>query len=58
MTARTSVLGRPPPKQWGPYGEQPWGELAPPAMGELAHHGAELALPRDLYRAGGHAHQS
>jgi len=36
---------------WGPYAEDSWADLVVHAVDELAHHGAELALLRDLYRA-------
>ncbi|RHA39655.1 DinB family protein [Cellulomonas rhizosphaerae] len=35
---------------WGPFGEEPWAALVVHATDELAHHGAEIALLRDLYR--------
>jgi hypothetical protein len=35
---------------WGRFGEAPWAELFVHATDELAHHGAEIALLRDLYR--------
>src|SRR3954454_13927676 len=42
---------------WGPYAESNWGDLVVHALDELSHHGAEIALLRDLYphvgRAGG-----
>jgi hypothetical protein len=44
---------------WGPYAESSWADLVVHALDELAHHGAEVALLRDLYphlgsgRAGG-----
>ncbi len=34
---------------WGPYGPEPLVALALHAHDELAHHGAEIALLRDLY---------
>jgi hypothetical protein len=37
---------------WGPYAEESWADLFVHAFDELAHHGAEIALLRDLYRAG------
>jgi hypothetical protein len=43
-------LRRPLGPAWGPYAEGSWAELAMHAIDELAHHGAELALLRDLYR--------
>lgn len=36
--------------RWGRFGEEPWAALVVHATDELAHHGAELALLRDLYR--------
>jgi len=36
---------------WGPFGDEPWLALAVHAHDELSHHGAEIALLRDLYRA-------
>ncbi|WP_448623596.1 DinB family protein [Geodermatophilus sp. URMC 64] len=36
---------------WGPYAEASWAALVVHAFDELAHHGAEIALLRDLYRA-------
>ena len=35
---------------WGPYAEGTWADLVVHAVDELAHHGAEVALLRDLYR--------
>lgn len=37
-------------EEWGPYGEQSWADLVLHAMDEVAHHGAEVSLLRDLYR--------
>lgn len=34
---------------WGPYGKEPWAALVVHALDEIAHHGAEIALMRDLY---------
>jgi DinB superfamily len=34
---------------WGPYADDTWAALALHALDELAHHGAEVALLRDLY---------
>lgn len=34
---------------WGPFAENSWAELVMHAADELAHHGAEIALMRDLY---------
>ena len=45
-------LWRPLGPDWGQFGVEPWLNLALHAMDELAHHGAELALLRDLYRSG------
>jgi hypothetical protein len=36
---------------WGPYADDAWADLFVHAFDELAHHGAEIALLRDLYRA-------
>jgi hypothetical protein len=39
--------------RWGPFADQPWAKLVAHALDEVAHHGAEVALLRDLYgRAG------
>ena len=38
---------------WGPSAEGTWADLVVHAFDELAHHGAEIALLRDLYRATG-----
>jgi DinB superfamily len=35
--------------KWGPYAEESWAALVLHAMDEVAHHGAEIALLRDLY---------
>ncbi|TWH72606.1 DinB family protein [Modestobacter roseus] len=35
---------------WGPFGEASWADLLVHATDELAHHGAEIALLRDLFR--------
>ena len=35
--------------RWGPYGNDSWAALVMHAMDEIAHHGAEVALLRDLY---------
>lgn len=37
---------------WGPYADAPWVSLALHALDELSHHGAEVALLRDLYGHG------
>ena len=42
-----SALG----EAWGPYGEDSWAALVLHAQDELSHHGAEIALLRDLYAA-------
>lgn len=34
---------------WGPYGESSWLDLALHVLDELAHHGAEVGVLRDLY---------
>jgi hypothetical protein len=34
---------------WGSYAESTWADLTVHALDELAHHGAEIALLRDLY---------
>jgi hypothetical protein len=36
---------------WGPYQHDTWAGLVLHAQDELSHHGAEIALLRDLYRA-------
>lgn len=38
---------------WGPYARSSWADMVVHAFDELAHHGAEIALLRDLYRAAG-----
>jgi len=35
--------------RWGPFAESPWAALVVHATDELAHHGAEIALLRDLW---------
>jgi hypothetical protein len=35
---------------WGPFADDTWAALAVHALDELAHHGAEIALLRDLHR--------
>jgi hypothetical protein len=35
---------------WGPYEHDSWAGLELHAQDELSHHGAEIALLRDLYR--------
>jgi hypothetical protein len=37
---------------WGPYSDSTYLALALHAQREVVHHGAEIALLRDLYRAG------
>jgi hypothetical protein len=44
-----SALG----ERWGPYAEDSWAALVLHAQDELSHHGAEIALLRDLYAARG-----
>jgi DinB superfamily len=34
---------------WGPYEHEPWSALVLHAIDEIVHHGAEIALLRDLY---------
>jgi len=34
---------------WGTYADDPWAALVVHALDELGHHGAEIALMRDLY---------
>lgn len=50
----TAELG----EAWGPYARDPWASLVLHAQDELSHHGAEIALLRDLHahRAGGTLH--
>ena len=36
---------------WGPYAQDTWAALVIHAFDEVAHHGAEIALLRDLYAA-------
>jgi len=45
-------MRRPLGPDWGPYAEESWAGLVLHAQAELSHHGAEIALLRDLYRAG------
>ncbi|MCZ2850969.1 DinB family protein [Modestobacter sp. VKM Ac-2978] len=54
---RTAMTGlgeqgmwRPLGPDWGPYADSSWADLLVHATDELAHHGAEIALLRDLYR--------
>lgn len=42
-------LWEPLGEEWGPYAEDPWAALILHAYDEVAHHGAEVALMRDLY---------
>jgi hypothetical protein len=35
--------------RWGPYAHDSWAALVLHAIDEIAHHGAEIALLRDLY---------
>jgi hypothetical protein len=42
-------LGQPLGPDWGPYADDSWADLFVHALDELAHHGAEIALLRDLY---------
>ena len=46
-------LGRPLGPRGGPYAEDPMAELVAHINREVMHHGAEIALLRDLYRATG-----
>jgi DinB family protein len=48
-------LARPCGPAEGPYAASPLAELVLHINREVIHHGAEIALLRDLYRAGGHA---
>lgn len=36
---------------WGPFADNTWADLVTHAADELAHHGAEIGLLRDLYPA-------
>ena len=38
--------------RWGPWSQHSVADMAMHASNELVHHGAEIALLRDLYRAG------
>ncbi len=40
---------RPLGPDWGPFAENSWADLVTHAADELAHHGAEVGLLRDLY---------
>jgi len=42
-------LWRPLGPDWGPYSDETWAALVLHAQDELSHHGAEIALLRDLY---------
>jgi hypothetical protein len=42
-------LGTPLGPAWGPFAEGTWADLFVHAIDELTHHGAEIALLRDLY---------
>lgn len=42
-------MWRPLGPAWGSYADYPWVSLALHALDELSHHGAEVALLRDLY---------
>jgi hypothetical protein len=46
-------LWRPLGPGWGSYGSAPWVSLALHALDELSHHGAEIALLRDLHARAG-----
>jgi hypothetical protein len=48
-TGMASELG----ENWGPYARDSWAALVLHAQDELSHHGAEVALLRDLYAARG-----
>jgi hypothetical protein len=37
-------------EKWGPFAENSWADLVLHATDEVAHHGAEIGLLRDLYR--------
>ena len=43
-------IWRPLGPAWGPYAAASWADLVVHAVDELAHHGAEVALLRDLHR--------
>jgi hypothetical protein len=51
VTAGEDGIWQPLGPTWGPYAEDTWADLVVHALDELAHHGAEIALLRDLYRA-------
>ena len=42
-------LQRPLGSRWGSFAEDSWADLVLHAVDEVAHHGAEIALLRDLY---------
>lgn len=42
-------MWRPLGERWGPYAADPWAGLVLHAQDEISHHGAEVALLRDLY---------
>ncbi len=42
-------MWRPLGEGWGPFASDPWAALILHAYDEIAHHGAEVALLRDLY---------
>ncbi|MEO9137734.1 MAG: hypothetical protein ABI345_01580 [Jatrophihabitans sp.] len=42
-------ISRPLGPDWGPYADDTWAALVVHALDEIAHHGAEIALMRDLY---------
>jgi hypothetical protein len=45
------AMWQPLGQKWGPYAEDPWLALVLHATDEVVHHGAEIALLRDLYAA-------
>jgi uncharacterized damage-inducible protein DinB len=47
-----TFLRTPLGEKWGPYAEQSWADLVLHAMDEVAHHGAEVGVLRDLHRGG------
>ena len=42
-------MWRPLGEAWGPFAPEPWAALVLHAQDELAHHGAEIGLLRDLW---------
>ena len=46
-------LRRPLGEKWGRYADDSWAALVLHALDEVAHHGAEVGLLRDLYRTMG-----